>query len=242
MPVKLRPPGSIRVTCSSCSTLTTDICTHACIDARKAMMVGKTVKAVGSEVRKPKTKNTPFQKRKQRELQTRAETRQLQNYQLPFHRATKPQNFLDPRIQRTLSAWIALSQQHPLSHGKPHTMATSHQPFPSRPYTSGLTRGGGTGGAGPSTTPYAQTPFNAPQQNPSGAAGGFGGTGPGGATTQQQREAQRLERERHERAERERREAEERAALDSLTEEQREEINEAVRSTSNRFYFRRTAS
>ncbi|KAL9531982.1 Centrin-3 [Sphaerulina musiva] len=114
-------------------------------------------------------------------------------------------------------------------------MATSHQPFPSRPYTSGLTRGGG-GGA---QTPYAsQTPFGAPQQNPisgfnttgagGGGGGGFGTAGPSGTTQQQQqREAQRLERERHERMERERREAEERDALERISEEQREEINEA---------------
>lgn len=46
---------------------------------------------------------------------------------------------------------------------------------------------------------------------------------------QQQREAQRLERERQERAERERRELEERGVLEALSEEQREEVNEAVR-------------
>ncbi|KAI5361962.1 Putative EF-hand domain-containing protein [Septoria linicola] len=106
-------------------------------------------------------------------------------------------------------------------------MATSHQPFPSRPYTSGLARG-----AGGAQTPYAsQTPFAAPQQNPvSGfnttGTGGFAAAGPSG-TTQQQRDAQRLERERQERMERERREAEERDALDRISEEQREEINEA---------------
>ncbi|KAM3416922.1 hypothetical protein BST61_g8510 [Cercospora zeina] len=107
-------------------------------------------------------------------------------------------------------------------------MATSHQPFPSRPYTTGLTRG-----AGGAQAPYAsQTPFAAPPQNPvsgfnaTGAGGGFGTAGPSG-TTQQQRDAQRLERERQERLERERREAEERDALDRISEEQREEINEA---------------
>ncbi|SMQ49191.1 unnamed protein product [Zymoseptoria tritici ST99CH_1A5] len=106
-------------------------------------------------------------------------------------------------------------------------MAT-HQPFPSRPYTSGLTRG--TGGAQNvntfGTTPYAsQTPFN-PQQSqqvPLPQQSNPAGLG----ATQQQREAQRLERERHERAERERREAEERETLEQLSEEQREEINEA---------------
>ncbi|EME45080.1 hypothetical protein DOTSEDRAFT_170249 [Dothistroma septosporum NZE10] len=96
-------------------------------------------------------------------------------------------------------------------------MATSHQPFPSRPYTSGLTRG-----AGASNTPFAgQTTFNAPQQN----VGGYGAAG--AATSQQQREAQRIERERQERQERERRADEERNALETLSEEQREEVNEA---------------
>ncbi|KAK4502306.1 hypothetical protein PRZ48_005731 [Zasmidium cellare] len=91
-------------------------------------------------------------------------------------------------------------------------MATSHQPFPTRPYTSNLGRG--------SNTPFTgtQTPYAAPQ-NPAAA----GSSNP----TAQQREAQRLERERLERQERERREAEERNALEALSEEQREEINEA---------------
>jgi centrin-3 len=106
--------------------------------------------------------------------------------------------------------------------------STSHQPFPSRPYTSGLGRTGGQ-------NTFGATPYNAPAQNPgygpSGAAAGALGTT--GATTQQQREAQRLERERHERAERERREAEERGVLEALSEEQREEVNEAVRSHSH---------
>ena len=108
-----------------------------------------------------------------------------------------------------------------------HNMATSHQPFPSRPYTSGLTRGAG------GNTPFAgQTPFNAPQQN----AGGYGAAG--AATSQQQREAQRIERERQERQERERRADEERNALESLSEEQREEINEAVsQCTSARWIY-----
>jgi centrin-3 len=103
----------------------------------------------------------------------------------------------------------------------------SHPPFPSRPYTSGLGRTGGF-----QSTPYtSQTPFNAPPQNP----GAFGTTGAAGAaTTQQQREAQRLDRERQERQERERREAEERGVLDALSEEQREEVNEAVRISPKR--------
>ncbi|KAI7503740.1 hypothetical protein KC367_g1565 [Hortaea werneckii] len=109
------------------------------------------------------------------------------------------------------------------------TSAPGGAPFPSRPYPSGIGR----------STPYnaqQQTPFPPPtqtqQQQPSGAYSGFGGglgrgAGGDGAVTQQQREAQRLERERMERAERERREAEERGALDALSEEQREEVNEA---------------
>ncbi|KAK3676030.1 Calcium-binding component of the spindle pole body (SPB) half-bridge [Recurvomyces mirabilis] len=109
--------------------------------------------------------------------------------------------------------------------------STSHQPFaPSRPYTSGLGRTPGANTFG--TTPYGggQTPFGAPQpqqqqHNPAGGLGG--GTSTAAAATQQQREAQRLERERQERAERERREAEERGIVEQLSEEQREEVNEA---------------
>lgn len=100
--------------------------------------------------------------------------------------------------------------------------STAHPSFPSRPYTSGLGR--------PATT-QPQNTYNAPQQNPfpsqpyNAAQGGFG------TNATQQRDAQRLERERQERAERERaaREAEERGVLEALSEEQREEINEAVR-------------
>ncbi|KAK0320333.1 Calcium-binding component of the spindle pole body (SPB) half-bridge [Friedmanniomyces endolithicus] len=110
--------------------------------------------------------------------------------------------------------------------------STTHQPFPSRPYTSGLgrTAGGQQQTAFGANTPYnTQTPFNAPppQQNPGYGPSGIGAAGGAGATTQQQREAQRSERDRQERVERERREAEERGALDALSEEQREEVNEA---------------
>lgn len=104
--------------------------------------------------------------------------------------------------------------------------SASHAPFPSRPYTSAPGRNAGGQGAFQSTPFNAQTPYNAPGQS----AGAFGTGGPSGAaTTQQQREAQRLERERQERADRERREAEERGVLEALSEEQREEVNEAVR-------------
>lgn len=107
---------------------------------------------------------------------------------------------------------------------EPHTTmatSTSHPPFPSRPYTSGLGRAGGQSAFG--NTPYnaQHTPYGAPPSAQN--AGGYS-AGP----TQQQKEAQRLERERHERAERERREAEERGMLDALSDEQREEVNEAV--------------
>jgi hypothetical protein len=73
-----------------------------------------------------------------------------------------------------------------------------------RPYGQGITRGNAAGGGL--------------------GAGGLGS----GATTQQQREAQRLERERSEREERERLERAGLAQLSDLSEEQREEINEAV--------------
>jgi len=81
--------------------------------------------------------------------------------------------------------------------------STAHPSFPTRPYASNL-------GKLPDRT--------------SGAA--FGAS-----TTQAHREAQRLERER-ERAERERLEREGQNQLAELTEEQREEINEAVGSPS----------
>lgn len=93
-------------------------------------------------------------------------------------------------------------------------MAAPHQPgaaFPQRPYgASGLGRPGAAANAF-TTTPFSQT------QNATAAA-----------PSQQQIQAQRLERERVERAEHQRREAEERDALERLSEEQREEINEAV--------------
>lgn len=91
-------------------------------------------------------------------------------------------------------------------------MATSsaHPTFPSR-YTSNL-GGGRAGGSG-----APQGSFNTP-------AGGFGST----AKTQQRLEAERIERERNERAERERMERAGQSQLGELSEEQREEINEAV--------------
>lgn len=103
-----------------------------------------------------------------------------------------------------------------------------HQAFPSRQYTTGLSRGAVASGLGGQNTyqatPYsAQQPFNAPPQ----AAGGFGNANANVATAQQ-REAQRLQREQKERAEREQQEADERHALEQLSEEQREEVNEAV--------------
>jgi hypothetical protein len=82
--------------------------------------------------------------------------------------------------------------------------------LPMRPYSQGIPRGNATGGVG---------------------AGGLGT----GATTQQQREAQRLERERNEREERERLERAGLAQLSDLSEEQREEINEAVSQAQSEF-------
>ncbi|KAL1651909.1 Calcium-binding component of the spindle pole body (SPB) half-bridge [Diplodia intermedia] len=79
----------------------------------------------------------------------------------------------------------------------------------SRGFGSGLGgRGGGaSGAAGPSNT--------------------YGGGGGGGAATHQQREAQRLERERAERLERERLADAGRGEIAELSDEQREEVNEA---------------
>ncbi|KAI9664656.1 MAG: Calcium-binding component of the spindle pole body (SPB) half-bridge [Bathelium mastoideum] len=84
----------------------------------------------------------------------------------------------------------------------------------SRPYTSGFGRTAGGGTAGPSTG-AAQNAFR--------GSSGFGAP----AATQQHREAQRLDRERVERAERERMEREGRGQLAELSEEQRDEIDQA---------------
>lgn len=98
-------------------------------------------------------------------------------------------------------------------------MATSnHQPFPPRTYNTNLpTR---PNQPFQSTTPYgggaSSTPFAAPPTQPQQAQ-----------QTHQQREAARLEAQRQERLERERREASAAQLLESLSEEQREEINEA---------------
>ncbi len=103
-------------------------------------------------------------------------------------------------------------------------MAAPQSSFPSRPYTSGLGRATGQSAFQQSTPYNAQAPFNTAAQT----TGGYGGAGTGAvASTAQQKEAQRLERERLDRAERERREAEERGVLEALSEEQREEVNEA---------------
>lgn len=115
-------------------------------------------------------------------------------------------------------------------------MATSaHPSFPTRPYTSGLGRPA-TAGPGTGFNPPAPTNQYPPQTYNVGPTGGFGGPAQQQQPQlqqqqpqlqqQQQQQAARLERER---AERERREAEDRGVLDALTEEQREEINEAVR-------------
>lgn len=102
-------------------------------------------------------------------------------------------------------------------------MATSgnHPSFPSRTYNTNLptrptqpytsTTPYNVGGA--STTPYAPPSGPQTQQQPQ--------------PTHQQREAQRLEAQRADQRSRERREAEARQLLENLSEEQREEINEA---------------
>ena len=90
--------------------------------------------------------------------------------------------------------------------------STAHPSFPSRPYGTNL-------GKLPDRTIGAAF---------------------GASTTQQQREAQRLERER-ERVEKERIEREGQNQLAELTEEQREEINEAVRPTPRSFSLERVS-
>ncbi|KAL9097142.1 MAG: hypothetical protein Q9165_000569 [Trypethelium subeluteriae] len=89
-------------------------------------------------------------------------------------------------------------------------MATST----SRPYTSGFGRTGAGGASGPSTG-AAQNAFR--------GTAALGGP----PATAQHREAQRLDRERAERAERERMEREGRGQWEELSEEQREEIEQA---------------
>lgn len=78
-------------------------------------------------------------------------------------------------------------------------------------------------GAGSNSNPYVNTFGGGQQQGQPGQQ-----QSQQQQASQQQREAARLERERIERAERERREAEGREVLEALSEEQREEINEAV--------------
>jgi uncharacterized protein involved in type VI secretion and phage assembly len=99
--------------------------------------------------------------------------------------------------------------------------------FPSRPFPGlGRTSTVGQQQQQQQAPPNANT-YQAPGYGgPSNTFNDRGGAGPG------QRERQERERAERERIERERREAEERAgALDALSEEQREEINEAVSPT-----------
>lgn len=133
-----------------------------------------------------------------------------------------------------------LSQSHCHFHAQPLATITSQRPqsrirdrpsttsmatpqFPSRPFP-GLGRTSTVGQqqqqqAPPNANTYQPTSYG----GPSNTFNDRGGAGPG------QRERQERERAERERIERERREAEERAgALDALSEEQREEINEAV--------------
>jgi hypothetical protein len=108
---------------------------------------------------------------------------------------------------------------------RPSSTSMATPQFPSRPFP-GLGR---TSTVGQQQQQQQQAPPNANTYQPPGYGGPSntfndrGGAGPG------QRERQERERAERERMERERREAEERAgALDALSEEQREEINEAV--------------
>ena len=112
-------------------------------------------------------------------------------------------------------------------------MATSgnHPPFPSRnyntnlparptqPYSNNTAYGGGIGGAGNLNNPPPFAQQQQQQQQPLSQTQQ--------AQTHQQREATRLEAQRLERLERERREATAAQLLENLTEEQREEIDEA---------------
>jgi hypothetical protein len=109
---------------------------------------------------------------------------------------------------------------------RPSTTSMATPQFPSRPFP-GLGRTSTVG-----QQQQQQAPPNANTYQPPGYGGSSnafndrGGAGPG------QRERQERERAERERIERERRDAEERAgALDALSEEQREEINEAVSPT-----------
>lgn len=112
--------------------------------------------------------------------------------------------------------WLPPFNPNPttLSPDTPHMASSSaHPSFPSRPYASTL-------GKLPDRT---------------------GGVAPfGSSTTQAHRDAQRQERER-ERAERERIEREGQKQLAELTEEQREEINEAVSRLHQRSPARRSS-
>lgn len=97
--------------------------------------------------------------------------------------------------------------------------AGNHPPFPSRPYTSNLSSRPNQYNNPPyqSNTPYAPPPQQQPQP----------AYNPQPQPTNQQREAARHDALHNERLARERREAEAQQTLESLNEEQREEINEA---------------
>jgi hypothetical protein len=106
---------------------------------------------------------------------------------------------------------------------RPPTTSMATPQFPSRPFP-GLGRASTVGQQQQQQAPPNANTYQAPSYGgPSNTFNDRGGAGPG------QRERQERERAERERIERERREAEERAgALDALSEEQREEINEAV--------------
>jgi centrin-3 len=99
---------------------------------------------------------------------------------------------------------------------------TNHQPFPPRTYNTNL----------PSrqTQPYTNpNPYGTAPNNPTPFAPGPPQQVPQSQQTHQQREASRLEAQRQERLERERREAAAAQLLEALSDEQREEIDEAFR-------------
>jgi centrin-3 len=146
---------------------------------------------------------------------------------------THPPQRREPQAYFGAPLHLAREQlQHIYTPAQPSKMATSgnHPPFPSRnyntnlparptqPYSNNTAYGGGIGGSSNLNNP---PPFSQQQQQQQ--------TLPQTqqAQTHQQREATRLEAQRLERLERERREATAAQLLENLTEEQREEIDEA---------------
>jgi centrin-3 len=151
----------------------------------------------------------------QARLPSIADTRKLSQITTPRATSTTDRHRRLPQAYSSASN-LQLDGSHPQA-----TMATNHQPFPARTYNTNLpTR---------PTQPYnnpnpygatnTSTPFAPPQPQPQ----------PQPQQTHQQREASRLEAQRQERLERERREAAAQQLLDGLSDEAREEIDEAFR-------------